>query len=300
MAIDTMEDILSVTADPHPVRADVGQRWVQCSPNEEYILLNITDIAPGEILVFLFTEDKSLASNCTETSLAYATLCVYEDHSNAPLVGFINVCPQTSNPYVPHNTGDRTRQLQYNYRIFLHEILHILGFISPIMDLTVHRTINTDWVAVTSIPVIQWGRNHYNCSYLMGAPVIGNHWDPFFVGEQEIMTACIPEDAILTPATLAFLDGVGPYKVLSDRLGRHDVIRQTSNGVGQGCVFVKIDKCGDNLADGLSPMDCARKCVYPGETVIVPYINLLFRDQDSGSEQILADVSAPYSCSSRY
>jgi hypothetical protein len=273
-----MENITSVVVDPHPDRKLLGEQWVQCTPDLGYVAVDIGDIKKGDMYLFIFTQMNSVTSNCTDTSLAYAMLCMFEDETNTPLVAFINVCPQSNSLSAPHNQGNRERQLNYNYRIFLHELIHAMGMISPIVDTVTGITQKTGWVSIISLPVLNWARRHFNCSYIMGVPFIGGHWDPFFVGEAEIMTACIAEGAILSPVTLAFLDGVGPYRVLPHNLHHHSVIRRSRYGVGQGCTFVRIDQCGLNPENGVGVEDCLNFCVNPGTMIVVP--NEVLGDHD--------------------
>lgn len=269
-AVATMENITSVTQDPDPDRYVLGEQWVMCSPDMEFLQVNISQIAKGELWLFMYAQESSIVSNCTDGSLAYASTCLYEDTTNTPLMGFINVCPQLNLPSAFHNTGDRERQFQYNYRVFLHEIIHSMGMIYPVLDTMTGITLASGWVSIISFPAVQWARDYFDCPHIMGVPFVDGHWDPFFIGEEELMTACIPENAVLSPATIAFLDGVGPYKMLSQNMGFFDIIRHTDNHPGQGCRFVRVQECGMFAADGITIQDCLEKCVVPGTMVITP------------------------------
>lgn len=239
-AVATVENITSVVRDPDPVRSEVGEQWIRCSPDKEFLKIDIGSIRKGELWLFVFTREFSAISDCEPTSLAYAATCLFEDSTNTPLVGLINVCPQLNLLSRPHNQGDRQRQLNFNYRVFLHEIVHSMGMIPPVYDTMRGVTLASGWVSIITHPVVRWARDYYQCRYIMGVPFLDGHWDPYFVGEQELMTACIPENAVMSPVTLAFLDSVGPYRVVYENVGRFDVIRQVWLGSLAGIGFGRL------------------------------------------------------------
>ena len=186
-----LENITTVPMPPHPDRHFAGERTIKCSPNREFIAYNFTNIAQGEIVVFVFTQQTSLVRNCTGDTIAYAAWCSWELPSYMPLVALLNICPKYDMVDTPWPDDIRAALHERNVRSYAHELIHIMGMISPMIDRfqrTSEPTRGWPGEFITLPKVVQWARSHYQCENIHGVPMHGAHWDPMFVGRRELMT----------------------------------------------------------------------------------------------------------------
>lgn len=294
---DTLQDLLQVTVPPHPYRATLtAPVSVFCAPDYSAgkVQVDVSSIKAGEHLVFVYTTDMwcNDADTGASSVLAYTSMCGFENVVDdigeqiiLPLVSMINVCTRSKAAVSHEESGSLFR-----YKVFLHELIHSLGFGEEIIfsRILISLDIQSLWdvMVVDSAPVVRYARMHYNCSEIKGVPVIRGHWDPFFVGQNEIMTHCVSIQSMITPYTLALLGSLGVYSVqlgkVSSGIYQH-ILGGMRYALNSGCSLM-INSCGSDLAtthqyadpqqpgNGLTSEACAMMCMRQGEPVVFPAV----------------------------
>lgn len=129
-------------------------------------------------------------------------------------MSLVNLCPGSQASATQSGSSHSLR-----YKVFLHELIHALGFGNPLFfeQLMVAppalEGLRSETTLTKAHAVLAYSRAHYGCDYIQGVPLIRGHWDPFFVGDREIMAPCVSEQSLLTPYTLGALASLGPYVV---------------------------------------------------------------------------------------
>lgn len=287
----TLQDITNVVT---PVD---DNRWVtrnydtDCTPAGYTRAVDLSVLMHGDILILLYTEDTPTDGSFCTGELAFARICLVED-SYLPVVALINVCPVDT----PQLTGaQRQAELDYNTRIFLHEIIHAMGMVPRIMDTVSGVGLpNMYTYGIIAPSVVDWARIKYNCSYIQAVSTIGGHWDPFAVGQRELMTACLNEDAVLSPFTLLFLDSLGFYDMLVDRFANHyyvigDSLDPWSGVDNETCAFA-VFECGGSSSPIPSQL-CDYMCVPQTQVVAVSMADALIQGTIANPTIIIADYT---------
>lgn len=243
LALSTMEGILSVKGNYEPLPAsEMGTVYCPVygttpfSPHPSIIL------APGEILVYVFARD---GGPCNARILAYGAPCAFKipGFFGMPSVGYINVCPEK-------NSQNLSQKLRFI--TFLHEIIHLLGFVVPLPPhMTTTTTEPTSMqpqdcmpkvMLVTAPLVASWVQKRYPSvtqatvcdddgttrvapnSAPAGVMMIDSHWNPFIAGSDDIMCAIVSERSVLSELTLAFLESLGHYHLHRENLHKYPVV----------------------------------------------------------------------------
>lgn len=247
LAKDILEDVVEVSLEQSFPRFSSDHGLTDCTPDWSPRVANVGNLREGEILIFVYTEDTPQVGEpfCTY-EIAFTRICVTEAETNIPVVAFVNICPVDS----PTLYGaQRERQRDYNVRVWLHEFIHALGFVPYTMQHIMGQgEPDPGQEGIVATDVVLWAREQYQCDGIESVPIHGGHWDPFFVGESELMTACLAEGAVLSPFTLLFLQGLGWYRIRTERMTEHGHIIQQSMPVFEGgdnetCSFA-IFNCG--------------------------------------------------------
>lgn len=215
--------------------------------------------------------------------MAYTSLCAYEMASTSsgaevifPTVSLINICPSSKGSSLHPDSSPALR-----YRVFLHELIHSLGFGNPLfmtpLLLQPPGASPDPGLTLTAAPaVVAYARFHYGCDYIQGVPLVRGHWDPFFVGRDEIMTPCVSDQAILTPYTLAALASLGPYNVSLPSGEKGEavaVVRRAFYGMGCKC-YIRQGQCGVAGAGDITDASvCEHMCIHPGEAIAYPVVS---------------------------
>lgn len=287
-AAATLRDIFKVVAPVPPERTSFGAQEIFCDPFfDTPIQFDPSVLARGQVYVFLLTYGENMVGTC-KTSVAFTQMCMVEEPYNMPLVAYINVCPGSSG-----SLDYESSTHEFRYRAYMHEMIHIMGFTEPfildVVSVVAGLGGDSDFRMVTSPTVLNWAMWHYGCPHILGVPISADcHWDPYFVGSQvtyqhtntpiylftnlliyqDIMVHCITEDSFLTPATIALLGDLGPYRVDYDSFQRNpDIIRQSPYGRMNGC-DISLVKCGSLPYVG--DQSCAANCMKVGDWIITP------------------------------
>eukprot|EP00003_Mantamonas_plastica_P032833 TRINITY_DN911_c0_g1_i2.p1 TRINITY_DN911_c0_g1~~TRINITY_DN911_c0_g1_i2.p1 ORF type:complete len:1243 (-),score=259.87 TRINITY_DN911_c0_g1_i2:490-4152(-) len=221
-------------------------------------------IADADILIFL-TARPAIGS-----TVAYASDCTQFDGQGRPIVGHFNVNPSkiVVNP-------DKFVQHQQK-AVAIHEIVHILGFISgrynnyrdsngnliPSNQVTSSSTVNSHTVTKVITPKnLAWVRNYYGCPTMSGmeledqggAGTSLSHWEER-LAYNEFMTGSIADNPVLSGMTLSFLEDMGYYYPDFTFEG----IQKLKWGRNQGCGFV------DQLCSTTAwPTETGYRCALP-------------------------------------
>ncbi len=148
----------------------------------------------------------------------------------------------------------------YVKALFLHEIFHILGFTSELLEKHVtYKEINgLKRTLLNSPKVLEKAKLHFNCNNVEGIELenygglaIGSHWESrIMLGE--LMTPAFAEKA-LSDITLAFFEDLGYYKVNYYTGGLFRF------GKGEGCSFLN-SKCINEREESNFPREfCTQK-----------------------------------------
>lgn len=150
VALDLAVDILQsiTTVEQYPVQP---QEMVQvaCSPDtNETLNVNLLEIVPGAIMVYVYSRSETKALSCSRnpTVTAYMRVCAYKSQNRGAALAFTNVCPNAAATLEP----DPVMRQSLNLRVFLHELVHIMGMSDPFKGSTVLQGRSIYQVGVTA------------------------------------------------------------------------------------------------------------------------------------------------------
>lgn len=164
-AADTLSDIFSVIAPVPPERSGLLrdlQRGIHCDPYDKDPLrfvagnssFDVSRSLQGEIVVFLHAYTGEDVWKCDRSTLAFSQLCIMEEPHNVPIMAYINVCPENEASMLnQRSTAD------WRYRIYMHELIHIMGFMEPMIDDVSSKIVGiTNLTIAVSPTVVNWAR----------------------------------------------------------------------------------------------------------------------------------------------
>jgi len=212
-------------------------------------------LTDADILVYVTFRPDSWDVVATGTSLSY-------DQNGRPILGLLN--------WNPRNIDTSSSDLMY--KVALHELFHVLGFSQGRMlnfrnistlnettgDIDVYDQLQLDGVEMDnreitflmSPAVKEAFREHFDCDSLEGgvledqggSNIAGSHWEMTSTMD-ELMTATVSTQSVLTNLTLALFEDSGWYQVN----------RSFSNrllwGYKMGCEFVR-NRCNSSWPVG--------------------------------------------------
>lgn len=202
--------------------------------------------------------------------LAYAASCLLDgDRNNRPVVGAI-----TFNAYY---LSLESEDWDTSVSVSIHEFIHLLGFSSGLFDFFVDeegkpkeksnvvrsetvRNIETNVIVLEE--VVEVAKEHFGCDSLEGVELEnqgdlssrGSHWERRILGN-EIMTASITVNPVLSGFTLSLLEATGWYHI-----NFTEAEEVFTYGLNTGCSFIE-EKCFKNDENGnLKPINSDYFC----------------------------------------
>eukprot|EP01137_Pigoraptor_chileana_P025367 Opistho-2@94764 len=151
-------------------------------------------------------------------TIAWALSCEYDASSGRPIGGHINIGMR--NIKVDNSLLDN-----YNIRVVVHELSHVLGFSGgvPAYNNIIKQLSDpgkgTTVPFITSPKVLAQVRAQYNCPTMQGAPIedfggsgtAGSHWEKR-IFRNEYMTGSAEQNSVISAVSLALFEDLGYYK----------------------------------------------------------------------------------------
>lgn len=217
---------------------------------------NATKAIDADLIIFVRGENSP-----NEGYVAQATACTISEDTGRPTSGVIN--------FNFANIETAPENLDKNFRVALHEIMHVLFFSPSLYEYFVgYSTTNLPYTSVGGVytmrtpKLVDFAKSQLSCSSVTGVPLednggqgsLGAHFERTWVGN-ELMSAQENIQMVISGYTAALIEDSGWYQLGSG------FSEPLAWGSGEGCNFVSSSFINSQCSSSVFPEYCAPSAV---------------------------------------